>query len=337
MTRSAYAGLQRLSAAIWSGDTGTTWKDMKNQIAAGLNFSMSGIPFWTMDIGGFAVEQRYIHPNKKNLEEWRALMTRWYQFGAFCPLFRAHGQYPYREVFNIAPAGTPTYQSIVYYDKLRYRLMPYIYTLDGMTYFDNYTIMRALVMNFPEDQNVRNISDEYMFGPSLLINPVYKYKARSRKVYLPETSGWYNLYNGKFFKGGQYIDAKAPYQRMPVFVKAGSIIPFGPSLQYASQKPENPITLYVYTGGNAHFTLYDDEGINYDYKKDMYSMIPMKYNDQTHTLTIGKRVGSYPGMLKKQKFRIVWVSQSRPTNLDFNIKPNKVVQYNGQTINIKMD
>ncbi|HKJ33970.1 MAG TPA: TIM-barrel domain-containing protein [Balneolales bacterium] len=336
LTRSAYAGLQRYSASIWSGDIGTTWLDMKNQIGVGLNYSISGNPFWTMDIGGFAVESRYIHPNKKNLKEWRELQDRWYQFGAFCPLFRAHGQFPYREVFNIAPPDSRTYNSIVKYDKLRYRLMPYIYTLDGMTYWDNYTIMRALPMDFPNDQNVRDIRDEYMFGPDLLINPVTTYKARSRKVYLPKTAGWYNLNTDAFYKGGQTINAKAPYDRIPVYVKAGSILPFGPAEQYTGQKPSNPITLYVYTGQNGHFNLYEDDGVSYDYQKGQHVTIPMTYNDQTQTLTIGKREGSFPDMIKNRTFNIVWISKEHPQLLNFNVKPDKVVHYNGSKVSIQM-
>ncbi len=336
LTRSAYAGLQRYSAAVWSGDTGTTWKDMEHQIAAGLNFSLSGIPFWTMDIGGFASEQRYIHPNDNNLKEWRELMTRWYQFGAFCPIFRAHGQYPDREVFNIAPAGSPTYKSIVYYDNLRYRFMPYLYSLDAMTYFDDYTPMRALIMDFPGDKYVRDINDEFMFGPGLLISPVYKYKARNRSVYLPKNQGWYNLYTGEYCKGGQTMTANAPYNRIPVFVKAGSILPFGPELQYAEQKPANPITLYVYDGNDARFTLYEDEGNNYDYQKGKYSEISLTYKTQTGILTIGNQKGSYPGMPEKRTFRVIFVSRSSPRALHLNEKPDEIIQYKGKKKEIKL-
>ncbi len=336
LTRSGFAGLQRYSAAVWSGDIGTTWNDMRNQIAVGLNFSMAGVPFWTMDIGGFAVESRYIHPDKKNLEEWRELETRWYQFGAFAPLFRSHGQLPYREVFNIAPAGTPTYQSILYYDQLRYRLMPYIYSLDGMVHFDNYTIMRGLAMDFPQDKNVLNIGDEYMFGPSLLINPVYKYKARSRSVYLPESKGWYDLYSGKYLEGGQTINASAPYSRMPIFVKAGSILPFGPEIQYTGQKPNNPITLFVYTGADGHFTLYEDDGTTYNYEKGQYTDIPITYNEQDHSLTIGKREGSFPGTIQERTFRVVWLSRDHPAKLNFEARPDAVIKYNGEETTVRM-
>src|SRR5436190_6093637 len=265
LTRSGYAGSQRYAAAIWSGDIGSTWRDMKNQIAAGINFSLSGLPYWTMDIGGFVVPEKFEKPNAENLEEWRELNTRWYQFGAFVPLFRAHGQYPYREIFNIAPENHPAYQSFLFYDKLRYRLMPYIYSLAGAAYHNNYTIMRGLVMDFSKDTAVLNIGDQYLFGPSLLINPVCKDKQTTREVYLPKSAGWYDLYSGKWYAGGQKIIANAPYEKIPVFVKAGSIIPFGPELQYTSEKPADTIMLNIYTGADSSFNLYEDEGTNYNY------------------------------------------------------------------------
>ena len=337
LTRSAYAGLQRYSAATWSGDIGTTWEDMKLQIPAGLNFSMSGLPFWTMDIGGFAVEKRYERPNEKNLEEWRELNTRWLQFGSFCPIFRVHGQFPYREIYNISPENCPYYQSEVYYDKLRYRLMPYIYTLAGDAYWKDYTIMRGLIMDFPTDSKVTDIADEYMFGPALLIAPVYKYKAVNRDVYLPENQGWYDLYSGKYFGGGQTITADAPLARIPVFVKEGSIVPYGPEIQYATEKKADPMVLYVYTGKDAHFELYEDENTNNDYKKGINSVIPFDYNESTKTLTIGERKGSFPGMLANRTFNIVKVSAGESVPLNFDAKYKATAQYSGSQISIKLD
>ncbi|NSW94151.1 MAG: DUF4968 domain-containing protein, partial [Bacteroidales bacterium] len=171
LTRSGFAGLQKYSTAVWSGDIGTRWEEMKAQIPAGLNFALSGIPYWTFDIGGFCVENRFTRAKEgsEDLEEWRELNTRWFQFGAFCPIFRSHGQFPFREIYNISPAGHPAYESMVYYDRLRYRLLPYIYSLAGLTFFNDYTIMRAMVMDFSSDKNVKNIGDQYMFGPSLLV------------------------------------------------------------------------------------------------------------------------------------------------------------------------
>jgi alpha-D-xyloside xylohydrolase len=362
LTRSAYAGQQRYSAATWSGDVATRWYDLKAQISAGLNFCLSGIPYWTTDIGGFAVEPRFERNVKEaDLEEWRELNTRWFQFGTFCPLFRVHGQFPYREMFNIAPdqgealdqikpsfgqpegldmikprfAGHPAYQTMLAYDKLRYRLMPYIYSLTGMVTHNDYTIMRALVMDFGRDRKVFNIGDQFMFGPALLINPVTEYKARIRKVYLPKGSGWYDLKSGKYFKGGRTIEADAPYTDIPIFVKEGSIIPFGPDIQYTDEKPPDPIRLYVYTGTDDSFTLYEDENINYNYEQGAYSVIAIKYNQDTETLTIGARQGEFPGMLKKRTFEIVWVNKKNPVGLDLDGAADICVQYDGSELVVK--
>jgi alpha-D-xyloside xylohydrolase len=336
LTRSAYGGLQHYGAAVWSGDIGSRWLDMKNQVSAGVNFSMSGLPYWTMDIGGFAVENRYANAKGEVANEWKELMTRWYQFGAFCPLFRSHGQYPYREIFNTAQANDTAYQSILFYDKLRYRLLPYIYSTAAKTYHDDYTIMRGLPMDFPNDKNVLTVNDEYLFGPSLLVNPVYNYHQRTRKVYLPNGQGWYDLYNGKFFNGGQSIESDAPYNRMPVFVKEGSIIPVGPELQYTSQKPADTITLLVYTGNNASFNLYEDEDINYNYEKGIFATIQIDYNEDDRSLTINDRKGEFPGMLQKRIFNIIRITKGKEKNLDFNQQPDEQVQYGGKKQVIKM-
>jgi alpha-D-xyloside xylohydrolase len=334
LTRSGYAGSQRYAAAIWSGDIGSTWDDMKNQIAAGINFSMSGVPYWTMDIGGFVVPEKFEKPNAENLEEWRELMTRWSQFGAFVPLFRVHGQYPFREIFNTAPEDHSAYKSFLYYDQLRYRLMPYIYSLAGASYHDNYTIMRGLAMDFAKDTAVLNIGDQYMFGSSLLINPVYNYKQRNRDLYLPKCAGWYDLYSGKFYTAAKKINADAPYEKMPVYVKAGSIIPFGTELQYTSEKPADIITLNIYTGADASFNLYEDEGTNYNYEKGAFSIIPIKYNEATKTITIGDRKGSFNGMLQKRIFRINIISPNKAKSLDFDAG-DKEVTYEGKKITVK--
>jgi alpha-D-xyloside xylohydrolase len=336
LTRSAFSGQQRYPAATWSGDVAARWYDLKAQISAGLNFSLSGIPYWTTDIGGFAVEQRYEHPDSSNLEEWRELMTRWFQFGAFCPLFRVHGQYPYREMFNVAPDNHPAYQSMLAYDKLRYRLMPYIYSLTGMVTQDDYTIMRALVMDFGNDSNVLSIGDQFMFGPALLINPVTEYKARTRSVYLPSESGWYDLQSGRHYDGGQRIQAEARYTDIPIFVKEGSIIPCGPEIQYTGEKTVNPIRLFVYTGADGSFTLYEDENTNYNYEQGKFSMIPMSYNEKDRVLTIGKRQGEFLGMLATRTFEIVWIGEEKPSGLSFVSKPDMTVTYDGTQQSIKM-
>ena len=319
LTRSGFAGLQRYSTATWSGDIATRWEDMKAQISAGLNFAVSGIPYWTMDIGGFCVENRYVAGqelfNRTGVEnadekEWRELNTRWFQFGAFCPLFRAHGQYPFREPWEIAPEGHPAYESIVYYTKLRYTLMPYIYSLAGMTWFEDYTIMRPLVMDFMADANVTDISDTYMFGPSFLVAPVYEYGARSREVYFPECEGWYDFYSNRFIEGRQAMTVDAPYGRMPLYVRAGSIIPCGPEIQWTDQKAADVIDLYVYQGADGNFSLYEDENVNYNYEKGAYAMIDFSYDEDAKTLCISERRGEFPGMLKERVFNVIPVSKA---------------------------
>jgi alpha-D-xyloside xylohydrolase len=342
LTRSGFAGLQRYSTATWSGDIATRWEDMKAQISAGLNFATSGIPYWTMDIGGFCVENRYVaaqqlydHTGVENadLKEWRELNTRWYQFGAFCPLFRAHGQFPLREVWNIAPASHPAYKSIVDYTKLRYRLMPYIYSLAGITYFKDYTIMRPLVMDFTADKRVYDIGDQYMFGPAFMVAPIYKYGARTKEMYFPAGKGWYNFYTGRYVQGGQQLTVEAPYERMPLFVKAGSIVPFGPEMQYAMEKQPKEIVLYVYAGADADFTLYEDEGVNYGYEQGKYATISMHYSDAAGKLTIGQRQGTFPGMLQQRVFKVVKVSKDKPVAFDLNVA-TKSIEYDGNAVDV---
>ncbi len=343
LTRSGFAGLQRYSTATWSGDIGTSWEDMKAQISAGLNYSISGIPFWSMDIGGFCVQNKFVEgqqifdrtgtENAAN-KEWRELNARWFQFGAFAPMYRAHGQWPYREIYNIAPEDHPAYKSIVYYTKLRYDLMPYLYSLAGKVHFDDYTIMRPMIMDFTADKKVRNLGDQYMFGPAFLVAPVYEYGARSRKVYLPESTQWYDFYSGAAVANGTQTVA-APYERIPLFVRAGSIIPFGPDIQWSDQKAADNITLYVYAGANGKFTLYEDEGTNYNYEKGQFANIEFTYDDATSTLTIGKRSGQFNGMLKNRTFNIVKVSKNKAVPYNKNTQ-GKVVKYDGNSQKITL-
>jgi alpha-D-xyloside xylohydrolase len=332
LTRSAYAGQQRFAAATWSGDIGARWDEMETQISAGLNFCISGIPYWTTDIGGFAVERKFEKAQGELLEEWREQNTRWYQYGAFCPIFRVHGQFPFREIFNIAPETHPTYQAMLGFDKLRYKLMPYTYTLTGMVYLNDYTIMRPLVMDFLNDKNVLSIGNEFMFGPSLLVCPVTKYKARSREVYLPAESGWFDLFTGKYYDGGQNISAEAPLSHIPLFVKEGSIIPTGPDIQYALEKTDGTITLNVYTGKDADFELYEDDGINYDYEKGNFSKIPLSYKEKSGQLKIGNIIGSYPGMTNKRKFKVCWITKKIGQGINDLKKISVPYDYNGKEL-----
>jgi alpha-D-xyloside xylohydrolase len=297
-----------------------------------------------MDIGGFCVEDRYVagqaeytKSGKENADykEWRELNTRWYQFGSFAPLYRSHGQFPYREVWNIAPKGHPAYNSILYYTNLRYRLMPYIYTMAGMTHFDDYTIMRPLVMDFSADKKVQNIGDQFMFGPAFMVCPVYTYKAREREVYFPEGSNWYDLYSGKYIQGGQQLKVDAPYEQIPLYIREGAIIPIGPEIQYTGEKSAETVVLYVYCGQNGSFTLYEDEGSNYDYEKGAYSNIPFSYSEAGGTLTIGDREGEFDGMLKERTFVIVPVSKNKTQGFNDDAQ-GQHVNYDGHKQTIKL-
>jgi len=345
LTRSGFAGEQRYSTATWSGDIGTRWEDMRAQMTAGLNYCMSGLPFWGMDQGGFCVEDRYVKAQQlydqekvenEDLKEWRELQARWSQFGTFIPLFRVHGQWPLREIWNIAPDDHPAYKSFVYYDKLRYRLMPYLYSMAGWVHTKDYTMMRGLMMDFNGDKDIYNIKDQWMFGPALMACPVGYYKARNRAVYFPKQTGWYDLYTGEHIAGGQRLVVDAPYERIPVYVREGSIIPYGPEMQYSDERPADNITLYVYAGRNGEFQLYEDEGTNYNYEKGKFSTIDMSYDDAAKTLTIGKRQGDFKGMLKERRFRIVYVTADQPRALDFEPQNAPVVDYKGNQIVVKL-
>jgi alpha-D-xyloside xylohydrolase len=336
LTRSGFAGMQRFGTVTWSGDIGTVWEDLKAQIPAAINFSLSGMPYWTMDIGGFCVEKRYerAEEGSEDMKEWRELNTRWYQFGAFSPLFRVHGQYPYRELWNIAPKGHKAYESMLYYNKLRYRLMPYIYSLTGAVYHDNYTIMRGLVMDYTDDQNVYNIDDQFMFGGGLMACPVYEYEARSREVYFPENKGWYDFYTGEFVEGGQTKEVDAPYEHMPMYAPAGAIITAGPEIQYTTEKKPELITVYVYTGDNGEFKLYEDENTNYNYEEGKFSIIPFTYNNQNKTLTIGNREGSFNEMLEERQFEVVFVSPDKTVGFNPDAVNGQLVDYSGQAVEV---
>ena len=322
LTRNGFAGLQRYSTASWSGDIGTSWEDMRMQMAAGLGYSMAGLPMWGMDIGGFSVMGKFNNPAFRG--EWQELQTRWHQFGAFVPLFRTHGQWPQRELWNIADEGSEAYESILWYMRLRYRLMPYIYSLAGM---------RGLPMDFPGDPEVRDLSDQWLFGPALMPCPVYEYQARSRSVYFP-AGGWYDFYSGAYLGDNGRKTVDAPYSRMPLYVRAGSIIPFGPAMQWSDEKPADDILLAVYAGKDACFNLYEDENVNYNYEKGFFANIPISWDEASRTLTIGERKGSFEGMLKNRTFRVVLVEPGRPWAYDPDA-PGVTVQYDGKPVEVK--
>jgi len=340
LTRSGFAGEQRYAAAVWSGDTSSTWTAMRAQITAGLGFCLSGMPYWTMDIGGFSVPARFSTSNPKpaDAEEWNELNARWFEFGTFVPLLRVHGEFPYREMWAFGGDSSPAYQAELKFDRLRYRLLPYIYSLAGAVTHEGGTMMRPLVMDFPADTNVFNIGDQYLFGPALLINPVTTFQARNRPLYLPSTAGgWYDFWNGQWLAGAQALDAPAPYDAIPIYARAGSIIPTGPEIQYTGEKPANPVTLYVYAGTDGSFTLYEDDGLTYDYEHGAFARIPIRWDDARHTLTVGEREGSFKGMLQERTFNVVLITKDKPAGFSPAPAAQRSVKYTGQPVQIKFD
>jgi alpha-D-xyloside xylohydrolase len=338
LIRQSFAGEQRNAATLWSSDITCTWNAYKNQVPQGINACASGIPFWTSDIGGY-----HFHWNAPDwkLPVNRELFTRWFQFGTFSPIFRIHGKGE-RAIFS-DNWDAPTKEILMKYDNLRYRLMPYIYSLSWKVTSEGYTIMRSLAFDYKDDAGIQNIPDQYMFGPAFLVNPVTqrmnslpnaKDIKKVRKVYLPKSAGWYDFWTGKLIPGGQTIDAAAPIETLPLYIKAGSIVPMGPYLQYATEKVADPIELRVYTGANADFVLYEDENDTYNYEQGKYATIAINWNEADKTLTIKDRKGDFPGMLKDRTFQVVWVSAKNGTGIE-PAKQVQTVQYSGKEVKIK--
>ena len=322
LSRSAFTGQQRNASACWSGDIGCTWLDLRNQFSAGLNFCMSGIPYWTTDIGGYASSPS---PNWA-LPENRELFIRWFEYGTFCPVYRIHGVDDKSLMSSYWDAATR--QILRNYDRLRYRLMPYIYSLAWMVTSENYTIMRHLIMDYRTDSHVKNIDSQFMFGPYMMINPVYSEGATKKSVYLP-AGDWYDFWTGSKISGGQTITADAPLDTMPIFIKAGSIIPMtGQAIQCAAQSID-PLEIRVYRGADAKFVLYEDEGDTYNYEKGQYSLIPFTYNEASKKLTIGARQGAYNKMLQNRTFDIVFVDNNHGGGLIVSSIYDTVVHYIG--------
>ncbi len=339
LTRSGFAGQQRYATATWSGDITSTWTAMKKQIPAGLGFSISGVPYWTFDTGGFVVPERFSSRDAtpENREEWAELNTRWFEYATFLPILRVHGQFPAREMWQYGGDTSPAYKAMLKFDRLRYRLLPYVYSLAGAVTREGGTILRPLVMDFRADREARETSDEFMFGPSLLVSPVTSYMARSRSVYLPRGAGWYDFWTGAAKAGGQTITAEAPFDQIPVYVRAGTIVPVGPELQYTAEKAADPVVLYVYTGADAHFALYEDEGTTYDYEHGASSTIPLSWNDAKQTLTIGPRTGSFPGMLGERTFQVIRVGRARQAGFSLPPAAEKSVTYRGASMDVTLD
>lgn len=326
LSRSAFAGAQRNAVTAWSGDILEDWQSYKRQIPAGLNYSLSGMPYWTTDIGGFISGGNLDDP------QYRELFLRWFEYGTFCPIFRTHGTRSpdHNELWSYGPEAQ---QILVNYDRLRYRLLPYIYALAWKVTNDSYTPMRPLVMDFEQDVKAQNTGDQFMYGPAFLVNPVTEQGATTRHLYLPQ-SLWFDFWTGATLDGGKAIDAAAPIDRMPLYVRAGSIVPLGPEQQYADQKPADPIELRVYRGANGSFTLYEDENDNYNYEKGAYATIPLSWDEASQTLTIGERKGSFPGMLQSRTFHVIFVGTDHGVGVNEESKVDKVVTYSGSPISV---
>ncbi|HNT93558.1 MAG: glycoside hydrolase family 31 protein [Bacteroidales bacterium] len=344
LTRSAFAGQQRYASNVWSGDVTASWTALRNQISAGLNFSLSNIPYWNSDIGGF-----FLSGFRKKLDdaEYRELYARWMQFGTFCPMMRSHGTDAPREIYQFGKKGDRVYDAIEKSIKLRYSLLPYIYSASWEVTANQSTMMRALVMDFPDDTKALDINDQYMFGKSLLVCPVttsmYSKDIEedfsvvgTRELYLPAGTDWYDFWTGERLTGGQKVKKDTPLDIIPIYVRTGSIIPFGPEVQYATEKKWDNLEIRIYEGANGSFTLYEDENDNYNYEKGVCSTIAFSWNNAKKTLTISDRKGSFPGMLTERKFNVMLVAKDKGSGAEKAEKFDKEIIYAGQKITIKL-
>lgn len=355
MTRSSYLGQQRYGSFCWSGDIVSQWNVMRKQIAGGLNYSLCGIPYWNTDIGGFF---GWEYGNNWKDVAMQELQVRWMQWGCFMPIMRNHCSSPMEsEIYKFGEEGYWAYDAQKKFIELRYRLLPYIYSLCGEATQASGSIMRPFVMDFPRDKKAIRVDNEYMFGRNLLVMPVtdslYTYydkgahkgftsvpdvakAVKNVEVYLPQGAKWYNFWTNEMHSGGQTVSMPCPIDIMPVYVKAGSILPFGPAVQYTSEKKWDNLEIRVYPGADADFTLYEDEGDNYNYEKGAFSQIRFHWDDATRTLTIGERKGDYKGMLKKRNFRILVVNRQSPSGDKEPTQFSRSVRYNGKAQTIKL-
>ena len=327
LTRSAFAGQQRNAAASWSGDITGDWPTLRRQIAAGLSFSMAGMPYWTTDIGGF-----FRPADQYSSDEYHELLIRWFEYGTFCPIFRVHGYQSNAELWNYGPQVESI---LTQFDELRYRLIPYIYSAAWGVTSRGETLMRAIPLEFTSDPGGREIQDEFLFGPALLINPIAQKGATQRSVYLPAASDWVDFWTGKRFHGGHTITADAPLDRIPIYAKSGSMVAFGPRIQSASAKAD-PIELRVYSGMDADLSFYEDEGDSYNYEHGAFSLIPIHWDNESETITVGDRKGSFPGMLDHRTFRIVIVREGNGIGIGSTPLPDASIDYDGTAASIQI-
>ncbi|MBQ4229509.1 MAG: DUF5110 domain-containing protein [Bacteroidaceae bacterium] len=345
MTRSSFAGQQHYGSNMWSGDVTSSWDMLRKQVPAGLSFSLTGNPNFNTDIGGFfcgAYNTRGPASAPRN-PQYQELYVRWMQYGLFCPVFRSHGADAPREIWHFGKQGEPVYDAIEATIRLRYRLLPYLYSTAWQVTTGNESYLRPLFSDFAQDRNVWDMTDEFMFGRSILAAPVLDPQYTEEKVvrgevnavdwtatktaqkYLPKGVAWYDFWTGKRYTGGQTLNVKTPLNRVPMFVRAGSIVPMGPVMQYVGEKTWDNLELRIYPGADVTFTLYEDEGDNYNYEKGAYTTILIRWSERAKTLTISERKGSYPGMLQKRQFTVVTPDGSCQD-----------VEYTGQELKIKL-
>lgn len=363
LTRSAFAGQQRYGANTWSGDVNSSWSSLRNQIPAGLNFSMSAIPYWNSDIGGFfASSYKKGYSSGALNPSYQELYVRWMQFGALTPMMRSHGTDIPREIYQFGTKGEPIYDAIAKAIELRYSLLPYIYSTAWEVTKNQSSFMRPLVMDF-SDKKVRNMNNEYLFGHSILVAPVVNAQytpetavntnpesgwnrdnannannnkaidfkqSKTKNVYLPENSVWYDFWTNEKMVGGKEVSIKTSIDMIPMYLKAGSILPLGPQVQFATEKKWDNLEIRVYPGANGSFTLYEDENDNYNYEKGAYSNITFQWNDAKQELTILDRKGSFTGMLASRTFQVTKVVAGKATG-----NPVKKVAYNGKKVSVK--
>lgn len=354
LTRSAFLGQQRYATITWSGDVSANWETLRAQIPAGLNFCATGMPYWTLDIGAFFVRRKpgmwfWAGDYDAGVDDlgYRELYVRWFQYGAFLPMFRSHGTDTPREIWRFGAPGEPMYETLAAFLRLRYRLMPYIYSLAGLVTHRDYTMLRALPFDFRNDPNTYDIDDQFLFGAAALVNPVTQpmyYGVgsqplegidRTRPVYLPAGCDWYDFWTGARYTGGQTITADAPLEILPLYVRAGSIIPMGAHVQFADAGANaETLDLVVFPGSDGSFELYEDAGDSYDYERGEFSFIPLRWDDAARRLTIEARQGSFAGMPETRRFRVIVADGASQMWVQPGGSSATTVTYNGDAVSV---
>lgn len=327
LTRSAFLGQQRYATTVWSGDVIGSWMTFRRQIVAGLNFQMSGLPYWTTDIAGYG----WPYERDTRDPDYQELYVRWFQYGVFCPILRTHG-HRVNDTNELFSYGTRT-PMIIRYDKLRYRLLPYTYSLAWRVTRHDYTMQRGLPMDWPADRRVRDIGDQFMFGPAFLVAPVTEPGADSRSVYLPQAAAWYDFWTGKRLSGTESVEVAAPLERIPLFVRGGSIVPLGPVVQDA-EDPSDLLEVRVYPGADGEFELYADSGDTYDYEKGLHRTVALRWDDAARTLVVGEGRGSYPGMPERIRIRLIVVSEAHGIGEEPTAESDGEALYDGRELHI---